>query len=202
LRQVFISYKCEDLELAKLVESRLEVEDFKVWMDGEIHAGTEWRKEIDKEIKKSIALIVIMTPAAKESEYVTYEWAFACGAGIRVIPLMFESVKLHPRLEVLQYRDFRNDDLPWGELINDLYDAESSQLTIHHAVWAAKDKWNDVTCKVNEEMSAGNLDMDVCIDTLGEPAKGERKMLFVVYSYQGKVNLERIEEDGKLILPK
>jgi hypothetical protein len=31
-----------------------------------------------------------MTPDAKASEYVTYEWAFAWGAGVRVIPIMYK----------------------------------------------------------------------------------------------------------------
>jgi len=210
LSHVFISYKREESDFAELLESKLKEANFNVWIDRQLRAGTEWREKIDEEIRKSIALIVIMTPAAKMSEYVTYEWAFAYGAGVRVIPLIFvEPDELHPRLKTLQYRDFRNTQL-WEELIKDLQDAQSqsSQLNIHHAVWGAKYKMNNVTHKVREKVLAGRLDMDVHVDTLGEPAFGEEKKLVVVYSYGGKVDSEEVEEEkvegknARLILPR
>ena len=143
LRQVFISYKREQIEFVQPLESKLKEAGFDVWMDRDIHVGTEWREEIDKEIRKSIALIVIMTPEAKASEYVTYEWAFAYGAGVRVIPLIhIKPDELHPRLKTLQYVDYGDTQL-WDKLINSLRDVQSSYLTIHHAVWGAKDKMNN-----------------------------------------------------------
>lgn len=115
---VFISYKTEDLDFADNVRSRLEKEGFSVWIDSEIAAGEEWRNAIDTAIKKSLALIVIMTPEAKASEYITYEWAFAWGIGIRVIPIMLKATELHPRLEALQHLDFTNlKSRPWDKLI-------------------------------------------------------------------------------------
>jgi len=107
LSQVFISYKHEQIELARPLKSKLKEAGFDVWTDRDILAGTEWREKIDEEIRKSIALIVIMTPEAKASEYVTYEWAFAYGAGVRVIPLIYIGPdELHPRLKTLQYIDY------------------------------------------------------------------------------------------------
>jgi TIR domain-containing protein len=201
LSQVFVSYKREEIEFAQRLTTKLTSEGFNVWMDDRIPAGTEWREEVDGEIRKSIALILIMTAAAKASEYVTYEWAFAYGAGVRVIPLIFiEPEKLHPRLSTLQYRDFRNTE-PWSELVNDLRDAESSQLTIHHAVWGAKNKMNSVTRDVKKKVSAGALDMIANIEILGEPADGDRKKLIVIYSYAGNLDCEEVEEDGRLMLP-
>ena len=202
LSQVFISYKREERDFAELLESKLQGANFNVWIDRQLRAGTEWRERIDEEIRKSIALIVIMTHAAKMSEYVTYEWAFAYGAGVRVIPIIFiEPDELHPRLKTLQYRDFRNTQ-PWDELIKDLKDAQSSQLTVHYAVWGAKDKMNDVSRKVIEKILAGRLAIDAHVDTLGDPAKNDLKKLVVVYSYEGKVDFEEAEEDGRLTLPK
>jgi hypothetical protein len=82
MQHVFISYKNEDLDFADNVISRLEREGFTTWSDLKIGAGEEWRNSIDLAIKNAFALIVIMTPEAKASEYVTYEWAFAWGVGI------------------------------------------------------------------------------------------------------------------------
>jgi HEAT repeat protein len=62
-----------------------------------------------------------MSPAAKRSEYVTYEWAFAVGAKIQVIPLIYKSTPLHPRLEALQHLNFTNRDArPWEKLFEEL----------------------------------------------------------------------------------
>ena len=41
----------------------------------------------------------------------TYEWAFALGSGVPVLPLLLNSAEadLHPRLRTLQYLDFSID---------------------------------------------------------------------------------------------
>lgn len=210
LSQVFISYKREQSELVQPVESKLQEAGFDVWIDRKIHVGTEWREKIDEEIRKSIALIVIMTEEAKASEYITYEWAFAYGAGVRVIPLIYiEPDKLHPRLVTLQW--LKHDDFQlWHKLINSLRDAQSSQLTIHHAIWGADKKMDNVTRTVRERVSAGRLDMFAHKDYLGDPAPNDPKKLVVVYSYQGEVDFEEVEEvkeeekkeTGRLTLPK
>ena len=126
---VFISYMRENIDFAENVSSRLEREGFAIWADSKIAAGEEWRTAIDTAIKNAFALIVIMTPDAKASEYVTYEWAFAWGIGIRVIPIMLRSTELHPRLEALQYLDFTNSNSrPWEKLIEQLRGAVSTPL--------------------------------------------------------------------------
>jgi WD40 repeat protein len=121
MQHVFIAYKNEDLDFAENVISRLERAGFTTWTDLKIGAGEEWRTAIDLAVKNALALIVIMTPEAKASEYVTYEWALACGIGIRVIPIMLRPTRLHPRLEALQYLDFTNvKTRPWDRLIEEV----------------------------------------------------------------------------------
>jgi hypothetical protein len=203
LRQAFVSYKREQYdELAEPLKSKLEEAGFDVWMDRDIHVGTEWREEIDEAIRKSVALIVIMTPEAKASEYVTYEWAFAYGAGVRVIPLIYiKPEELHPRLQTLQYVDHK-DPLLWEKLMSSLQDVQASYLTIHHAVWGAREKMRDVTRKVQEHVSAGRLEMRVHKDELGDPCHGDPKKLVVTYSCGGVVDSEYLDENEKLILPR
>lgn len=202
MHQVFISYKREQIDLAQSLEGKLKEAGFDSWMDRNIHVGTEWREKIAEEIRKSIALIVIMTPEAKASEYVTYEWAFAHGAGVRVIPLIhIKPDELHPRLKTLQYVDYKDPQL-WDKLINSLRDAQASYLTIHQAVWGAKDKMNSVTRKVKEGITAGRLEMQAHKRILGDISPGERKKLVVVYSYGGVVDSQELEENETLILPK
>src|SRR5947207_2174430 len=126
---VFVSYKHEDVDFAENVMSRLELAGFQTWADHKIGAGEEWRTAIDLSIKNSFALIVIMTPEAKASEYVTYEWAFAWGVGIRVIPVMLRKTELHPRLEALQHLDFTvPKSRPWERLLEEVRAASKAPL--------------------------------------------------------------------------
>jgi tetratricopeptide (TPR) repeat protein len=123
MQHVFISYKHdEDSVFAELLIHKIKDAGFETWRDhDQIQPGEDWRTEIDQAIKSSLALVVIMTPAAKTSEYITYEWAFALGVGIRVIPVLHKKTELHPRLKILQFLDFTNwKSFPWFSLIKTL----------------------------------------------------------------------------------
>ncbi|MGZ3617692.1 MAG: toll/interleukin-1 receptor domain-containing protein [Ktedonobacteraceae bacterium] len=83
-KQVFISYHHEDADSAENLMNKIKGAGFDSWVDSEnLRAGEEWQVSIDQAIKSAFALIVIMTPNAQASEYVTYEWSFAWGAGIK-----------------------------------------------------------------------------------------------------------------------
>jgi hypothetical protein len=130
VQHVFISYKHEDLDFAENVINRIEKAGFSTWTDDKLHAGDDWRAMIDIAIKNAFALIAIMTPEAKASEYVTYEWAFAWGVGVKVIPLMLRPTRLHPRLEALQYLDFTSPKArPWERLVEEVKSAVHAPLT-------------------------------------------------------------------------
>ena len=117
--QVFISHSHNDADFAELLKLHLEKNKIECWMDNErLKIGQDWREEIDTGISKSKAIIVIMSPEARKSEYVTYEWAYAWGKGIKIFPIMLNQTSLHPRLESLQYMDFTNRvTRPYDELI-------------------------------------------------------------------------------------
>lgn len=100
---VFISYNHIDTFHATKLAKLLEEVNISTWMDTKnITLGKEWRQEIDDAIRKAFAVIVVWTPNAS-SPYITYEWSFALGAGIEVIPLVFEHHSMHSRMDVLQY---------------------------------------------------------------------------------------------------
>src|SRR5947208_1733510 len=129
-KHVFISYQHEDSDFAQVLIYKIKGAGFETWVDNDrLRAGEDWRAGIDQSIKDAFALIVIMTPEAKASEYVTYEWAFAWGVGVKVIPIMLKTTLLHPRLEALQYLDFTAPkSRPWGRLIEEARSAASSPL--------------------------------------------------------------------------
>ena len=118
-KHIFISYQHEDGDFAEILINRVEKAGYVAWVDTDkLPPGEDWRSEIDQAIKSAFALIVIMTPEAKASEYITYEWAFAWGAGVKVIPLVLKHTLLHPRLDALQNLDFSNRiSRPWDKLI-------------------------------------------------------------------------------------
>lgn len=128
MAHIFISYNHEDGDFTEVLRSKLEQTGFIIWTDAALRGGEDWRKGIDQAIREAFSLIAVITPEAKASEYVTYEWAFAVGAKVKVIPIMLKRTNLHPRLESLQYLDFTDRQLrPWDELISVLKEAESSK---------------------------------------------------------------------------
>lgn len=119
---IFISHNHDDADFAELLKLKLEKKGLNGWIDSErLKIGQDWREEIDLGIENSVAVIAIMTPEARKSEYVTYEWAFAWGKGKKVFPIMLKQTQLHPRLESLQYLDFTNrSSRPWEKLIESI----------------------------------------------------------------------------------
>ncbi|MDX2078224.1 MAG: toll/interleukin-1 receptor domain-containing protein [bacterium] len=126
-KQVFISYKRDDLGIyfTKELMRQLENYEFEVWLDSsKIPYGDNWRDEIDEGIRESFAVIVVLTPLATLSQYVTYEWSYALGLRKRVIPLILQKLdsphEIHPKLEPLNYINFTEGRKPFDELINRL----------------------------------------------------------------------------------
>lgn len=122
MAQIFISYKHDDGDFAELLKQKVERAGYTVWLDDNILAGEEWREMIDLAIRDAAAIVVIMSPEARASEYVTYEWAYALGLNLPVIPVMLrDTTPLHPRLDVLQYLDFTHRrNRPWDDLVEQL----------------------------------------------------------------------------------
>ena len=125
MAHIFISYKRNDYDFVLIMIQKLEESGFSVWIDDHIKTGEDWREAIDRAIRDAFAVIVVMTPDAKSSEYVTYEWAFALGIGVKVVPVMYKITQLHPRLDALQYLDFtKRRNRPWNRLIAHLKELE------------------------------------------------------------------------------
>lgn len=123
MRHVFISYCHEDADFAHVLEDQLKQSGFVVWKDLELRAGDDWHVEIESAIRLASAVVLILSEKALTSEYVNFEWAFAVGGGVPVLPLLLKikTDRLHPRLRSLQALDFSNYMLrPWDELTRSL----------------------------------------------------------------------------------
>ena len=87
--KVFISYSSKDIDFAQLCSAMLKAEDIDSWVDHRsIPGGNRWRESIDEGLQSADAVIVVISPDSYESSYVTYEWAFALGQDVKVIPVM------------------------------------------------------------------------------------------------------------------
>ena len=76
--KVFISYASADHALADLVQLKLEGAGIAVWRDvASIAPGARWPSEIDLALVECPVLVLILTPEAASSAYVTYEWLIA-----------------------------------------------------------------------------------------------------------------------------
>jgi hypothetical protein len=119
---VFISYSSKDIDFAQLCSAMLKTEGIDTWIDhGSIHGGDEWRESIDEGIQSSDAVVVVISPYSNESSYVTYEWAFALGQDVKIIPILLKKTNTHPRLSTIHHFDFTNPlSRPWGDLIEEI----------------------------------------------------------------------------------
>jgi hypothetical protein len=104
--KVFISYACEDRELAKRLSRWLEGAGFDVWLDeSNILPGDNWAEKVSQALKESQAMVVLVSPAAMDSKWVRHEIEFALGAkeySGRLVPVF-----VGPRDKIPE------DRLPW-----------------------------------------------------------------------------------------
>ena len=128
IAKVFISYSSANEDFAELVKMKLEEVGFSIWKDtNQLMAGDEWRNVIDTALLDANVILVLLDENSANSPYVTYEWAFALGSGKIIIPLLVEDCKIHPRISVFQYLDFKNQKRPWDKLIDLIKSKQSSQ---------------------------------------------------------------------------
>lgn len=118
MKHIFVSYAHQDKAFARQLTSRLRESGRIPWQDlRDLRGGDYWQNKIDEALEKAEALVVVMSPPATKSQYVTYEWAFALGAGVPVIPVVVKKrTVLHPRLSSIQYIDFTTRSAPWVDL--------------------------------------------------------------------------------------
>lgn len=118
----FISHSHEDGDFAELLKLRLQLTGYQAWVDiDRLRPGVDWQEGIDKAIMDASAVIIVLSPDARMSEYVTYEWSFALGCDKNIIPIMLRQTTIHPRLARIQYSDFTNRSArPWSTLYKTL----------------------------------------------------------------------------------
>jgi hypothetical protein len=93
--KVFLSYAHKDSSLAGKIASALESKGFDVWnAETEVLPGDNFAEKISDALKDSDAMVVLLSPASLESNYVQWEIEYALGNKSykqRVIPVLVGS---------------------------------------------------------------------------------------------------------------
>jgi len=123
MTNIFISFSPKDQKFVAEARERLLRAKFKPWIDPSPRPGQDWRLDIDKAIRASDLVIVIVSPASAESVYVTYEWTLALALEIPVVRLIFKDADVHPRLQMVEHFDisgFRDAEHFWDYFLREL----------------------------------------------------------------------------------
>ena len=114
-KHVFMSYSRRDEAVMRRVTGFLRKQGINVWVDNEkLVPGTPiWEAEIEKAIKSTSAVIVILSPDSKNSEWVRREITLADQYHTRIFPVLVrgdEDSSISIRLITRQYVDLRQDE--------------------------------------------------------------------------------------------
>lgn len=104
--RVFISYATKDKDYVHQLAKELRRLNIDIWIDQDIPKGADWGDSIEKALKETDIMLLILSEASAVSEYVTHEWSFFMGSGKPVYPFVLHSSppkEIHPRLNRVQH---------------------------------------------------------------------------------------------------
>lgn len=105
--KLFLSYSRDDSPYALKLSKRLEGGRFEVFLDvRDIAAGVDWFEDIELGIRQANAVVVLLGQNTARSDWVTYEYALAMGAGIPIVALALPGATVPEpmrRFQVLNY---------------------------------------------------------------------------------------------------
>ncbi|MEO1164430.1 MAG: toll/interleukin-1 receptor domain-containing protein [Chloroflexota bacterium] len=120
MSHIFISYSRQDADYANELRKKLTTEGFNIWIDTQIQSGNSWLKEIESQIDKCSAFIVIMTPDSKNSDWVQNEVARAKEKSKPIYPLMLIKHPVWFALQTTKITNVNNGNLPPASFYDDL----------------------------------------------------------------------------------
>jgi hypothetical protein len=124
-QHLFLSYSRNNIKTMKQIKQTLEDEGFITWTDESLKPGTPiWEKEIEKAIELSQGFIVLLSPSAKESDWVVREIKYARNQRVTIFPILIdgdEQTSVPLSLTTSQWVDIRTKYVSGiGKLIEEL----------------------------------------------------------------------------------
>ena len=111
MSHIFISYSHKDKEYIEKLEKKLIEEGFDVWVDHRIDYGSQWPKEIQRQLDACAAFIVVVSDNSFESKWVQNEVARADRKNKPFFPLLLQG-DAWLTIEASQYVDVNDKSLP------------------------------------------------------------------------------------------
>jgi serine/threonine protein kinase len=104
--KVFISYANKNRDYVHQLAKELRRLSVDIWIDQDISKGADWGDSIERALRETDIMLLILSEASAVSEYVTHEWSFFMGSGKPVYPFVLHSSppkEIHPRLNRVQH---------------------------------------------------------------------------------------------------
>lgn len=123
MKKVFISYSRKDITFVEGLVSDLKKAGLHVWYDlSGLDGGVRWRVEIEKAIRESQYVLVVLSPDSVASEWVEREYLFSTTHGKKIIPLFYRPCDLPMYYLNVQYIDVQgaNYRRNFGEILRTL----------------------------------------------------------------------------------
>lgn len=130
MAQLFISYSRRDLPFVERLAADLKQSGFEVWYDvSRLRGGARWRTEIQKAIKNSQFVVVVLSPDSVESEWVEREFLFSSNLKRKIIPLLYRPCELPLNYLNLNYIDVRGENYQhnFGALLEAIKDDSTNR---------------------------------------------------------------------------
>jgi HEAT repeat protein len=133
---VFMSYSRKDEEIMRFIARFLRAQGMKVWVDNEkLIPGTPiWEDAIEKAIRDSAAIVVVLSPDSKSSEWVRREISLADQHRKRVFPVLAsgdENSSITLRLINRQFVDIRQNKEKGLKSLSEALSFYINELILH-----------------------------------------------------------------------
>ncbi len=111
MSQVFVSYSRRDLSFVERMIRDLKQAGIVAWYDlSGLEGGERWGEKIQKAIRESDCVIVVLSPDSVNSEWVEREFLFASNLKKKIIPLMYRQCELPFDYLNLNYIDVQGEN--------------------------------------------------------------------------------------------
>ncbi|MCP3962428.1 MAG: toll/interleukin-1 receptor domain-containing protein [bacterium] len=123
---IAVSYAREDSDLVEelvgSLDGHLDGLGIQVWFDREIPIGSKWEEVLAKRFEGATAILVVMTPSSRQSEWVEREVKMALGKEVAIIPIAVDGY-IDERFEAYQKVDFTGPSgRDWRSLLGTVED--------------------------------------------------------------------------------
>jgi WD40 repeat protein len=167
---VFISYAREDRSYVQKLAAHLDEHGIPYWYDDHINPGSRFDREILQKIEQCAAFVVVMTPAANESDWVMDELDYAKAKDRELVPILLEGDRFfglgHIQVEILT-----NSELPSPRFVHVLKRL-IGEGDLRFEMKAHDGHVRSVAYPVSESSMVASAGPEMCV-RIWNPANGE-----------------------------